>query len=416
VERVVSWLTADGADAERRDQPSSSGALLRWVLALARSHPMAADALLAAVVLALSIINASGQGYRSVTPAAWVLQVALVTPLVWRRQAPVSVFVVVCAVAFVQWLYGERFVADLSLLVSLYTVTRRAPRSVALAAAGVVEVGVVLAAIQGVLGVRPGTALVLLSGMVAAAFFLGTNLRTREAYLAALVERARRLEYERDQQARIAAAAERASIAREMHDIVAHSLSVIVTMADAAALKHRSNPAQAAATMEQVSEVGRQALGETRRLVGVLRTDVADGFAPQPGLDQLDALLQQVRATGLSAELSVTGLRFAVPDSAELASYRIVQEALTNTLKHARGATRVNVGLRYAAPVIEIEITDDGRSGGDVPHVEPTGHGVVGMQERAALYHGAVAAGPLAGGGWGVKARLSLENGAHPGR
>jgi signal transduction histidine kinase len=335
---------------------------------------------------------------------------------VWRRRAPVYVFVAVCAVAFVQWLYGERFVADLAILVSLYTVTRRAPRRVAVAAAAVVEVGVVMAASQGVLGVRPAAALVLLSGMVAAAFFLGTNLRTRQAYLAALVERARRLEYERDQQARIAAAAERASIAREMHDIVAHSLSVIITMADAAGLKHRSDPVQAAATMEQVSEVGRQALGETRRLVGVLRTDAADGLAPQPGLDQLDALLQQVRATGLSAELSVSGRRFPVPDSAELASYRIVQEALTNTLKHARGATRVNVGLRYAAPVIGIEVTDDGCSGGDARPAEPTGHGVVGMQERAALYHGTVAVGPLPSGGWAVRARLSLENGGQPGR
>jgi signal transduction histidine kinase len=164
-------------------------------------------------------------------------------------------------------------------------------------------------------------------------------------------------------------------------------------------------------------EVGRQALGETRRLVGVLRTDVADGLAPQPGLDQLDALLQQVRATGLAAELSVSGRRFPVPDSAELASYRIVQEALTNTLKHARGATMVNVGLRYAAPVVEIEVTDDGcSSGSDARHAEPTGHGVVGMQERAALYHGTVAAGPLPSGGWAVRARLSLENGVHPGQ
>jgi signal transduction histidine kinase len=255
--------------------------------------------------------------------------------------------------------------------------------------------------------------LIGITALLAAFFFLGISLRTRQAYLAALVERATRLEHERDQQARIAAAAERASIAREMHDIVAHSLAVIITMADAAAAKRRSDPERAGAAMEQVSEVGRQALGETRRLLGVLRTEApGGGSAPLPGLAQLDALLDKVRATGLAAELTVTGRRFAVPEGAQLAAYRIVQEALTNTIKHARGATRVQVWLRYADPVIEVDVADDGRPAPGQSDV--TGHGLAGMSERAALYDGTVLAGPGAGGGWAVSARLSLAGLARP--
>lgn len=421
---MVCWLASDDADADRRPQPSLVRVLGRRLLSLARSHPTAADALLAAVILAISLGNAIAHHNGNEAPAL-VLQVALVTPLVWRRRAPVTVFTVICAVAFAQWLYGDRFLGDVAILVSLYTVTRRAPRRVGVAAAGVVEIGVVLAALQRVIAVKWESSLVLLSGMVAAAFFLGTNLRTRQAYLAALVERATRLEHERDQQARIAAAAERASIAREMHDIVAHSLAVVITMAEAAAAKRRSDPERAAAAMEQVADVGRQALGETRRLLGVLRTEAPSlGFAPRPGLEQLEQLVEQVRATGLAACLSVTGQPFALPNGAELAIYRIVQEALTNTIKHARGATRVDVELRYAPHEIEIHIiddgivddgaTDDGRRASDARKAERPGHGLVGMQERAALYNGSVASGCLPGRGFGVRARMRLDNGARP--
>jgi signal transduction histidine kinase len=243
---------------------------------------------------------------------------------------------------------------------------------------------------------------------VAAPCFLGGYLRTREAYLFALVERNRRLEHERDQQARLAAAAERASIAREMHDIVAHSLAVIITMAEAAAAKRRSDPDRAAAAMEQVAETGRQALDQTRRLLGVLRTsEPAANSSPLPGLAQLDALLEQVRTTGLASELTVTGRRFPLAEGPQLAIYRIIQEALTNTLKHARGATRVQVLLTYDEPSAEIRIDDDGQPAAGTGRQMRPGHGLAGMHERAALYGGDATAGPRPGGGWTVTARLS---------
>jgi signal transduction histidine kinase len=407
VARAVAWSQAE--DDPGTVRTAGLPALSRRAVALVRSHPTAADAVLAAASLWVGVYGLVRSG-RDADITLWLFMLALVTPITWRRRYPVGVFAVTYAISMAQVLAADRLLAFPAILIALYTVARHAPRRTAIVAAAALEIGVVVLTLSGGFLLS----LVNVSAVVAAVFVLGTNLRTREAYLAALVERAERLEHERDQQAQIAAAAERASIAREMHDIVAHSLAVIVTMAEAAAAKRRSDPDGAGAAMGQVSEVGRQALGETRRLLGVLRTEApGGGSAPLPRLAQLDTLLEQVRATGLAAELTVTGQPFAVPEGAQLAVYRIVQEALTNTIKHARSATRVQVRLRYAEPVIEAGIADDGRpalaaQGG------LAGHGLAGMSERASLYDGTVLAGPRPGGGWGVSARLCLAGQARP--
>ncbi len=398
--RAEAWLN------DERDvlSPASRPTIGSRMAALGRAHPMAVDALIASALVLLSLrrlfIPRPGPGVIS-------FGVLLVVPLVWRRRYPIGVFVFLGTVALLQWLVMRNvLVADAAVLVALYTVATRAPRRVALLAASTVELGNLVASTRH--GGDVVGSMVLLTALTAAAFFLGTTIRTRRLYLTALVERAQRLERERDQQAAAAVAAERASIAREMHDVVAHSLAVMITMADGAALKGRSEPGRAAAAMQQVSETGRQALNETRRLVHVLRTETADGArAPQPGLAQLDPLLEQVRATGLRAELTVGGRPFAVPEGAQLAAYRIVQEALTNTLKHARNATVVRVALRYAGDAVEVDVTDDGAPG-TAPTSDGAGHGLVGMRERAALYDGTVLAGPRPGGGWAVHARLEL--------
>jgi signal transduction histidine kinase len=251
---------------------------------------------------------------------------------------------------------------------------------------------------------------------MAASLLLGVSVRHWRNSLSTLTERAEQLERERDQQARLAVAAERTRIAREMHDVVAHSLSVMVTLSEGAALKLAAEPERANRAMRQVSATGHQALGEMRRLLGVLRTeDAPEPRQPQPGLAQLDGLLDQVRATGLTAELAVTGTPVALPPGAELTVYRIVQEALTNTLKHAAGPTRVSVAIARRPDAVTVDVHDDGacRSAGTPGHGLAghglAGHGLAGMRERAAVYDGAVSAGPdPAGGGWRIHARLPL--------
>jgi signal transduction histidine kinase len=235
-------------------------------------------------------------------------------------------------------------------------------------------------------------------------------------YLAWMDERARRLEIERDQQATIAAAAERTRIARELHDIVSHSLSVVITLADAAALISRADPGQGADAMAEVSEVGRHALSDMRAMLGVLRTDESQaGQAPQPpqpGVGQLSALMERIRATGLAVSLSVDGAPFPLGAAAELTAYRIVQEALTNTLRHA-AARHAWVTISYDEPEVRIRVADDGVTDQTVvPAVQPPpsakrhGHGIEGMRERAALHRGALHAGPADDGGWLVEATL----------
>jgi signal transduction histidine kinase len=211
---------------------------------------------------------------------------------------------------------------------------------------------------------------------------------------------------EAQRQAEQAAAAERARIAWELHDIVAHHLSVIVLQAGGA----RASGKPAGPTLEKIENSGRQALAETRRLLGVLRDpDEAGGLAPQPGIGALDGLAASVRAAGLPVSLVISGDLAASPAAVEVSVYRIVQEALTNVLKHA-GPARAEVMIGSTADAVTIEVTDDGT--GEPGRLTPAGgHGLAGMRERAALLGGELAAGPRAGGGFAVRARLPLGGG-----
>jgi signal transduction histidine kinase len=245
-----------------------------------------------------------------------------------------------------------------------------------------------------------------------------------------LAERAHRLEVERDQQTFLAAAAERARIAREMHDVVSHNIQVMVTLADAATVAQRTDQARAAEAMTEVSGTGRQALRDMRRLLGLLRDGEepsvyhdldkipeAGAFAPQPGLAELGVLTKRVSATGLTVELERLGEEFALSGAAELTVYRIVQEALTNAMKHAVSAHSVRISLSFAEPEVTVLVVDDGRlsppapapaQGRATPPADPHGggHGIPGMIERAAAFDGTLGAGPRADGGWQVTATL----------
>jgi signal transduction histidine kinase len=282
----------------------------------------------------------------------------------------------------------------------LYEPARRALPAFALALAGTF-VQIVMAKANGER--YDVTDFGFIGALMLAPLLVGMAIRTRAHEARELTRRAERLE--REQLA--AVAEERARIARELHDVIAHSVSVMVVQAGAAEEVLTRSPARAVDPIRAVQETGRQALVEMSRLVGLLREDGEElGLAPQPGIDALGALLAQVRDSGLPVELRVDGERRPLPLAVELSAYRIVQEALTNALKHA-GEARAEVRLRYRPEAFEVEIVDDG--GGDgTGHVG--GHGLAGMRERVSVFGGEFAAGRRHEGGFRVRALLPLEN------
>jgi signal transduction histidine kinase len=371
---------------------------------LALTHRVAADGLAAAVLLALSTVWLVGSPFAR--PDTALIQAALIAPLAFRRVWPTAVFLAVCAIAFGQWLLNVPLLGDVALLVALYTVAAHQSRVRAAAAAGLLEVGVIMAAVRWTPAGTLPRSLLFLSATVVAALFAGRTVASGSRYLAWMDERARRLEIERDQQAVIAAAAERTRIARELHDIVSHSLSVVITMADAAAVVGRADPDRGVEAMAEVSEVGRSALSDMRAMFGVLRdSEPGPGLEPQPGVAGLGALAERVRATGLPVELTIEGTPFPLGAAAELTLYRIVQEALTNTIRHA-SARRASVTIGYDAPLAHVRVSDDGTAGLPSGAPDQRGHGIDGMRERAALHGGALLAGPAPGGGWAVSTTL----------
>jgi signal transduction histidine kinase len=380
---------------------------------VALAHPLTVDALVAAVLLAVCTVWLAQSSFGDLRSG--LVQAALVGLVAVRRVWPVPVFLTASAIGLAQWLLGFPLLGDIALLVVLYTVAAHESRTRALLAAGVIEAGVIMAAVRWEPAGTLPRSLLFLTAMVVAALFAGMTAASGSRYLAWMDERARRLEIERDQQATIAAAAERTRIARELHDIVSHSLSVVITLADAAALVSRADPGQGADAMTEVSEVGRHALSDMRAMLGVLRTDEPPAGPktpqpPQPGVGQLSALVERIRATGLAVSLSVDGSPFPLGAAAELTAYRIVQEALTNTLRHA-AAQHAWVTISYDEPEVRIQVADDGLPA--VPNVQ--GHGIDGMRERAALHHGALRAGPADHGGWLVEATLRPKmNGTVP--
>src|SRR5918992_3437494 len=364
-------------------------------------HPFAGDRLVAAVTVLLvvgELISGRLFSYEaSVAPTAEevVVSLALVAPLAFGPRAPVAVFATVMATCLVQLALTEHvLIADLAPLVALYYLVAHGPSRVKPIGLGVALLGGVVmslrASFPGVLdGFVLGTAVVTTYVLVAA--LLADRRVSRSARLAAL-------ELDRDQQAEIGAAQERARIARELHDVVAHSLAVMVAQADGGRYAAPGDPDAAPRALAQIADTGRDALAQMRRLLGVLR-------ASEEGAD-LEGLVRRLAGAGLPVELEVEGPARELPAEVRLCLHRVAQEALTNVLKHADSPRRVEVVLRYLHAEVELTVRDDGRgiAAGDGP-----GHGLAGMRERVALHSGTLHAGPRAGGGYEVRARLSLS-------
>ncbi|MFH7340291.1 sensor histidine kinase [Streptomyces sp. KHY 26] len=392
-----------------------------------RARPWALDTAVVAVVFLLfclpdllhgGVVDAEGPRRfrlaftRLPLAAMLAVQAGLVLPLLWRRRRPATAFGAVAAVFALQWALGAALHADIALFIALYSLAlhgrpRQLPRACAVMAAVLALVAVRVSAVVSV-----ADALFFLLSTTIAALALGLVIRIRRAQLAALRDRAARLETERDQRSRLAAASERARVAREMHDIVGHHLSVVITLADAGACATvaAADAGRGAEALRLIGDTGRQALGELRRVLGVLRdTDAPSAgpeLSPQPGIADLDALCRGVRAAGLDVVYRSAGRVESLDEAVQLTVYRIVQEAMTNTLKHAGAGARVDLAIDVEDTRVGIRVRDTGDTAGE--DRRPDGHGLSGMRERAALYGGHVSAGPAPGGGWTVAATLHL--------
>jgi signal transduction histidine kinase len=379
----------------------------------ARTHAL--DILIVAgAVEAVVEVAVEGEGRLADGTPVWLAAVAaglVVLTLLGRRwspfAAPVALWLLACAISF----------ADGSLVTSTGAVFAAGMAASFLLGSlrddfrGRMGLAIVVGGAAIVTYNDPGHAagdLVAIPALFAIAWLAGFALRKRAAEAEAAEERATHAEREREAAARVAVAEERARIARELHDIVAHSMSVMVLQVGA--VRHRLPDALAedAEALEGVERTGRSALGEMRRLLGAMRRegDAAE-LAPQPGLDRLELLLQEVRSAGLPVRLRVDGDPFPLPDAVDLSAYRIVQEGLTNALKHAH-ASEAQVVIRYGDEDLGIEVRDDGAGGGSAAAGVP-GHGLVGIRERVKIYGGDMTAATENGGGFVLRTRLPLS-------
>jgi len=388
---------------ESRPRVTVSGVMwFQTVRRLIERHPFASDAALAVIFAALVVSDVlTSSDYLTASKAIYVPAVLLMTlPLAWRRRAPLLVAAVVMgALVFESLAVGSAPTPDLPLigwLLAIYTLAAHSERLAALfGGAFSLAAGLVWLGLDDFL-----FPVVVFGG----AWLAGRMVRQRETHAQLVEERSTALDREREANARVAAADERARIARELHDVLSHSVSVMVVQAGAERMALGSDRAATGETLEAIERTGRQALAEMRRLLGMLRVDEPPAHEPQPTLAELDRLLSQVREAGLPVKLQVEGEPSNLPPGIAVSAYRIVQEALTNVLKHA-GPAQAQVIVRYASGELELEITDDGRG----PRTEgDPGHGLVGMRERVALYGGDLDAGARNGGGFVVRARLPL--------
>ncbi len=424
-------------------------------------HRLAIDVTLAVVLFLFSIVSMTAIGWYGTSfpdpyptdPEAvgqtglsplllGFFTFALIAPLAVRRTYPTLSAALCYSAALAHLFTGVSLIlpADFVVLIALYSVTAYGSRRGYLIAAGGAIVGsITVAYLLTSLPPTSTTFTVVTTLVILLCFFaawsMGMMRRTRRTQLEALAWRAERLERERDEQVALATAAERTRIAREMHDIVAHSLSVLIAQADGGRYAAAKEPEAPTRALETIGEVGRAALSDMRRLLGVLRSDAPDDanvsavaspaevassahlsadrpstssatLTPQPDIATLPDLVDQVRKAGLRVSYGSTGSPRPLPPGIGLVIYRVCQEALTNVLKHAGPTPQVSVMVKWEADSISAEVLDDGR-GAAADH-DGLGQGIIGMTERAAMFNGTLRAGPRAGGGYQVSCTIPL--------
>jgi signal transduction histidine kinase len=373
----------------------------------------AGDALLASALAVAALADAllgahHGSGWYGPGWARVVLALAATVPLAWRARRPLAVFALVFAAATGSVLLAgshqgpfEPFVAIVvaAYSVGAHTDSRRSRLGLAL----VVVPGLALAPLEVHHGQANGDvfpAVVWLAGF----WLIGRVIRSWRNRAVALERLNRELDAQRGLQAEAAVAVERGRIARELHDVIGHNVSMMVVQAGAAARVLEGDQPNVSNALAAIERTGRQTVDEMRRLIGVVRSDDGLALSPQPTLRDLEQLVANIRAAGLHVDLAVEGTPVALPAGVDLSAYRIVQEALTNTLKHA-GPARATVVVRYERAAVEVEVRDDGSGAGAEGG---TGNGLIGMRERVALWGGELEAGRRKDGGFAVRARLPV--------
>jgi signal transduction histidine kinase len=385
-----------------------------------RWPPWVTDTILAAVLAVLSVVSIATISTdelalysRNPDTLAYALALVQTVPLALRRIYPVPILaIIVVGFVFDRALDYPSTIATIGIAFAFHSLGSQLPRRRSLVIGLPVIAFLTLFTISGVLSTDSVTwATVFIVALVTAApLMLGREVYERRRYVSELEARTEHLERDRLERAERAVREERSRIARELHDVVAHEMTVMTVQAAAARRVLHKRPAEAAEALAAIESAGHQALTEMRRLLGVLRTDDAAGdLAPQPGIERLGLLVEQMRDAGLAVDLTITGLARDVPAGIDVNAFRIVQEALTNTLKHGGPQARATVRLAFGSDQLSIEVEDDGRGAAEaLADTNGTGQGLVGMRERVALLHGELTAGPRAGGGYRVRARLPI--------
>jgi signal transduction histidine kinase len=429
-----SWLAARHAGPVPPWHRRAAAGARSWLA----SRQAAFDIMVAAIVAFTAIWELFSAW---TAPGVRAIGLGMAVALLARRRYPLVVMAVVSLGGLLQVvLYSplhDPQLYDVAVLIAMYSAVKYGRRLWhGLLAAVPVAIGCGLELVRHIpvepspphLGQRWFEASGFLAAVCATIWLTGYTVRTRRLYVAGLEERAATAERERDHLARIAVATERASIARELHDVIAHSMAVMIVQADGAAYTLDGDRDRAKAAIRQVASTGREALEDMRRLVGVLRGGDDEQTEPEAdrrriSLDQLGALVDRARSAGLRVTLTEEGQRPELAASVELTVYRIVQEALTNVLRHAGPGATVDLVLRYRPGAVRIEVGDDGGgaatggdhrpersgrpgSGREGPARRGSGHGLVGMRERIAVHGGTLEAGPTLGGGWRVSAEV----------
>jgi signal transduction histidine kinase len=368
----------------------------------------------AVVLFAASILSLAGLpelgDVRPLDPGAFALIAAQTLTLAWRRRSPTAVLVVVTAAFMVErglnyppsWAY-------FGMAIALYTVGAELPARRSKVVAGVTIA--LSVAWTGVGTVVYGISLTVVLGVLLYLTFpwlVGLESRRREQRALDLEARATRAEIAREQEAVNAVRNERRRIARELHDVVAHEMTVMTIQAAAAERVIESDPVEAQRSMKIVEDAGRRGLTEMRRLLGLLRGDNDLRLDPQPGLDSLDRLAVQMIEAGLPVDMTVEGDPRELPAGIDLSAFRIVQESLTNTVRHAGPGATAGVLVTYREEELEIDVSDNGRGAAESLVSTGYGHGLIGMEERVTLLDGSLSAGPRAGGGYRVRVTIPI--------